>query len=273
MLPRLGLEAQDSAPASDVARTRTRTAELLEPRGRPEVVLPAEAAAQTPARETLVEPSSRFDQAIATAAQARPSVKDVAALIQAGPADVAASTPASVDSGASAPAHVAASLAAPPSATGSAATSAAASSTHHPQQPLDTRADRWQDALASRIQWLVDHDVGEARIKLNPPELGALDVRVSLLDDKTFVQMTAHAATARDELVQSLPRLRELLTAGGLDLGGATVTGGRDERASQHAALEPLTRAARFAEAAHEAPTERAGALVARAVSRIDTFA
>jgi flagellar hook-length control protein FliK len=102
-----------------------------------------------------------------------------------------------------------------------------------PGTPVDTNAARWQDALASRIQWLVDHEVGEARIKLNPPELGALDVKISMLEDKTYVQFTAHHSAARDELAQSLPRLRELLSMGGLDVGGATVNGGRDERPAQ----------------------------------------
>jgi hypothetical protein len=84
--------------------------------------------------------------------------------------------------------------------------------------------------------------------------------------------MTAHAAAARDELAQSLPRLRELLVAGGLDLGGATVTGGRDDRASQHASPESLARAARFAAADAVAAPERAIGHLA-SVGRIDTFA
>jgi len=91
---------------------------------------------------------------------------------------------------------------------------------------IDTRADNWHEALASRVQVLVDQHVGEAHIKLNPPELGAVDIKISLVDDKTFVQLTAANSAARDELTQSLPRLRELLSASGLSLGGASVHGG-----------------------------------------------
>jgi flagellar hook-length control protein FliK len=98
------------------------------------------------------------------------------------------------------------------------------------QASLDLNAPDWHEAFASRVQWLVDHRVGEARIKLNPPELGALDVKISLVDDQTFVHLTAATAGARDELSQSLPRLRELLTASGLELGGASVESGRDGR-------------------------------------------
>jgi flagellar hook-length control protein FliK len=100
-----------------------------------------------------------------------------------------------------------------------------------PAQPsLDLNAPDWHEAFASRVQWLIDHRVGEAHIKLNPPELGALDVKISLVDDQTFVHVTAASAGARDELAQSLPRLRELLSAGGLELGGASVESGHDGR-------------------------------------------
>jgi flagellar hook-length control protein FliK len=110
----------------------------------------------------------------------------------------------------------------------------AASTAHAAAAPaqagLDLSSPDWHEAFANRIQWLVDHRVGEAHFKLNPPELGAVDVKISLVDDQTFVQLTASTAGARDELSQSLPRLRELLIASGLDLGGATVQGGRDGR-------------------------------------------
>jgi flagellar hook-length control protein FliK len=157
-----------------------------------------------------------------------------------------------------------------PAAPASAAPTAAAPASV-PQAPVDTTAARWHEAFASRVHWLVDHDVGEARIRLNPPELGALDVKISLQDDKTFVQVTAHTAAARDELTQSLPRLRELLSAGGLDLGGATVSGGRDERAGRYAAAEPAHRAVEHGGGADPVLGVRAPAAAAR--SLVDLFA
>ena len=163
----------------------------------------------------------------------------------------------------------------PSTATHSTAASAAAAQSALPQgagDAIDTNAARWHDALATRIQWLVDHDVGEAKIKLNPPELGALDVKIALQDDKTYVQMVAHSASARDELAQSLPRLRELLSAGGLELGGATVSGGHDDRgAFGSASPQPITRVAAFAsdDVLPDIPRVRLGA----GAAVIDTFA
>ena len=138
-------------------------------------------------------------------------------------------------------------------------------------QPLDTAAPRWHDALAGRIHWLIDHDVGEARIKLSPPELGALDVKVSVIDDKTYVQLAASSALARDELTQSLPRLRDLLSLSGLDLAGATVSDGRHERPAHSAGTEPATVAPEILAPASE--LQMPSRYERRPSGRIDLFA
>jgi flagellar hook-length control protein FliK len=136
--------------------------------------------------------------------------------------------------------------------------------------PVDLGAPRWNEALANRIHFMIDHDVGEARIKLNPPELGALDVKIAMHDDKTYVQLAAASAAARDELTQNLPRLRELLAMSGLNLGGATVSDGGHGR-------EPKAPDAPFARTlpASDLGAESSPALprVARSTARIDLYA
>jgi flagellar hook-length control protein FliK len=158
--------------------------------------------------------------------------------------------------------HVATAAASPADATALAGHGAA----------IDTRADNWHEALASRVQVLVDQHVGEAHIKLNPPELGAVDNKISLVDDKTFVQLTAGSSAARDELTQSLPRLRELLSASGLSFGGASVHGG----SAGQSGYQPAPRVAvpayapfAVADDSELAPVRAA----ARAAGRIDLFA
>jgi flagellar hook-length control protein FliK len=112
----------------------------------------------------------------------------------------------------------------PAAGTGGGAPSATAAAAP-PGTPVDLRSPSGPEAFASRVQWLVDQHVGEAHLKLNPPELGAVEVKISLVDDKTFVHLTTATSAARDELAQSLPRLRELFTMSGLELGGASVHG------------------------------------------------
>ena len=150
------------------------------------------------------------------------------------------------------------------------ATNAAA--TPVPSTSVDVRTPSWQEAFASRVQWLVETQAGEARIKLNPPELGAVDVKISLVDDKTYVQLTTATAAARDELAQSLPRLRELLTLSGLEVGGASVHNGRD----QHPTGDGYRTAAdesRSLQAFFEGGDEAEIFLPRRSLGRIDVFA
>jgi flagellar hook-length control protein FliK len=140
-----------------------------------------------------------------------------------------------------------------------------------PSAPVDVKTPDWHEAFAGRVQWLVDNQVGEARIKLNPPELGAIDVKISHVDEKSYVQLTAANPAARDELANGLNRLRELFSTSGLTLGGASVESGsagyHDARAegaeSRWASERPLT--ATFAE------TDAVPHV--RAAGRIDIFA
>jgi flagellar hook-length control protein FliK len=137
----------------------------------------------------------------------------------------------------------------PPGAAASASTSppSAAPPPALPQAPVDARAPDWQAAFASRVQVLVDNQVGEARIKLNPPELGAVDVKISFVEDKTYVQLTAATAAGREELAQGLSRLRELFTASGLELGGASVHGGRGGHAGNSGHGQTAENTSRYA--------------------------
>lgn len=105
---------------------------------------------------------------------------------------------------------------------------------------------RLPSALSERLHWMIDQNLGEARIKLNPPQLGAIDIKITVADDQTFVQFTASQAGAREAIESALPRLRDLLGAAGLELGGATVGGegmNREQpkiRWSSSPELEPL---------------------------------
>lgn len=65
------------------------------------------------------------------------------------------------------------------------------------------------------------------RLRLNPPELGHLDIKVSVKDEQTFVSIAANNSSTREVLEQHIGRLRTLLDAAGLDLMGAEVSSER----------------------------------------------
>lgn len=70
-------------------------------------------------------------------------------------------------------------------------------------------------ALGERVAWMIDREVGTAQLRLNPPQLGPVEVRVQVSGDQASVSFAAHNLAARDALEQAMPRLREMLGAQG----------------------------------------------------------
>ncbi len=83
-------------------------------------------------------------------------------------------------------------------------------------EPMHT--PRWNDGLANRVTWMVNQEVQRADLRLNPPELGPLEVRIAVTDDEARVTFTAQHALVREAVEAALPRLRELMAATGLNL-------------------------------------------------------
>lgn len=95
------------------------------------------------------------------------------------------------------------------------------------------------DTLRERVEMQVNQQVKQAHIRLDPPELGRLELTVRLDGDHLSVQINANHAQLRDALLQSGERLRAALMpqhAGGVsvdvgqDSGGDRSGQGRDEQ-------------------------------------------
>jgi flagellar hook-length control protein FliK len=69
--------------------------------------------------------------------------------------------------------------------------------------------------LSDRVSWMVDNGVNGAKLQVNPPQLGPIELRISVQGDHAQVWMTTHSAVARDALESSSPKLREMLNAQG----------------------------------------------------------
>jgi flagellar hook-length control protein FliK len=77
--------------------------------------------------------------------------------------------------------------------------------------------------LGDRVLWLVHEGMHEARLQLNPRELGPVEVRLSVGDGAAQVSFSAQHAGTAAAVQQSLPQLRDLLAQQGLQLGQASV--------------------------------------------------
>ena len=90
--------------------------------------------------------------------------------------------------------------------------------------PQQVGSKAWTEAVAQRVMWMVQGDQQFASLKLNPPNLGPLEVRVSVNQDQTNVAFLAQHAPVREALEAALPRLREMFEQSSLQLVRADVS-------------------------------------------------
>ncbi len=84
---------------------------------------------------------------------------------------------------------------------------------------------RWGRQLGERAIMMAQHGPRTAHIQLDPPELGAMQIRVHLQgQDQVSVSFTSANPAVRDALEQQLPRLREMFADQGLNLQDSSVS-------------------------------------------------
>ncbi|MCU7796474.1 MAG: flagellar hook-length control protein FliK [Candidatus Thiodiazotropha sp. (ex Myrtea spinifera)] len=91
----------------------------------------------------------------------------------------------------------------------------------------------WDSAVGERIQWMVSRQVQSAEIKLTPPDLGPLEIKLSVQNDQTNVSFVASHAATRDALEAAIPRLREMF--GEMNLNLANVDVSQQQAGESHA--------------------------------------
>lgn len=101
--------------------------------------------------------------------------------------------------------------------------------------PLAVESRMGPALLKDLQQQFATLDEGTSRtveLRLDPPELGRVTVRISMVGDEARVAFTAAQGGAREALEAALPKLREMFEQAGLSLGEAQVgTGsGQDSR-------------------------------------------
>jgi flagellar hook-length control protein FliK len=98
----------------------------------------------------------------------------------------------------------------------------------HADIAVAVTSPHFPDAAASRVTWLVAHGIEQAEITVNPPELGPVQVRISLESGEAHILLTAAVPETCAALETSLPRLAERLAENGIALANASVS--RDGR-------------------------------------------
>ncbi|WP_369985525.1 flagellar hook-length control protein FliK [Thalassolituus sp.] len=82
----------------------------------------------------------------------------------------------------------------------------------------------WTPALGARLMTMVANDVQQARIQLDPPELGSLEIKMQIQQDQATVQVSAQSHQVKDVLDSGAQRLRDALAAEGIELSEFSVS-------------------------------------------------
>lgn len=91
------------------------------------------------------------------------------------------------------------------------------------QSPLQLSKEQAGDQVSERINMMLSKNLKHVDIRLDPPELGKLQIRLSLNQDQASVQFTVGNQQTRDLVEHSMPRLREMLHQQGLQLAQNSV--------------------------------------------------
>lgn len=109
--------------------------------------------------------------------------------------------------------------------------------------PLDQPA-LFAERLNQHLSVMLTEHVQTAHLAVSPPELGPIEVRVTLVGDEVKIQLAASHAATREALNDALPRLRASFADSGISLGQASVFAQMPERQQSNPSFDPARGAA-----------------------------
>jgi flagellar hook-length control protein FliK len=125
--------------------------------------------------------------------------------------------------------------------------------------------------LADRLSWMVDNNLSGAKLQVNPPQLGPIEVRIALQGDHAQVWLVSHSAVTRDALQSSSPNLREMLGAQGFGQVSVDISQRDFQDRSAHA--QPYERTPAAVTASVPAMTVIAASLPRLSRGAVDAYA
>jgi len=90
----------------------------------------------------------------------------------------------------------------------------------------------WDQALGQKVVWMVAGGQQNASLTLNPPDLGPMQVVLSVNNSHATATFTAAQPEVRQALEAAMPKLREMLGNAGIQLGQTAVNAGNAQQQS-----------------------------------------
>ncbi|WP_343652206.1 flagellar hook-length control protein FliK [Herbaspirillum sp.] len=84
----------------------------------------------------------------------------------------------------------------------------------------------WDQAVGSKITWMVSAGMQSASLSLNPPDLGPMQVVLNVHNQQADATFITAQPEVKQALEAAMPKLREMMDQAGIQLGQATVNTG-----------------------------------------------
>lgn len=84
----------------------------------------------------------------------------------------------------------------------------------------------WDQAVGQKLTWMVSGGIQSASLTLNPPDLGPMQVVLSVHNQQADATFITAQPEVKQALEQAMPKLREMMDQAGIQLGQATVNTG-----------------------------------------------
>jgi len=100
-------------------------------------------------------------------------------------------------------------------------------------------ASGWDQAVGQKVVWMVAGGKQTAELTLNPPDLGPMQVVLSVNNDKASATFVTAQPDVKDALEAALPKLRQMMSDAGVQLSGFSVSTQSSNQGSQFAGNNP----------------------------------
>lgn len=104
----------------------------------------------------------------------------------------------------------------------------------------------WDRAIGQKVVWMVGSAMQSAELSLNPPELGPLQVVLSISNDQANASFTAAQPEVREALESAMPRLKQMLSDAGVQLSGFSVGAETQQRQQQQHSAQSSNKSGNF---------------------------
>ena len=96
--------------------------------------------------------------------------------------------------------------------------------THKATLPETFGKPEWNQGLAKQMLWMTNQNIRSAELRLNPANLGPIEVRIDMDDDQVSLAFSSRHAGVREAMELAMPRLREMFEQSGLNLADTDIS-------------------------------------------------